>query len=182
MPNPFFTIGHSTRAIDEFIALLHAGNVTLLADVRTVPRSRHNPQFNEGTLQASLAEHGIGYQYFKALGGLRPRSKDVTPQVNGYWENDSFHNYADYALTPEFRDGLNRLIALGKNQRCAIMCAESLWWRCHRRIIADYLLAGGHEVCHLMDGGKIEPAHMTESAQVQKDGTITYPAAQGTLL
>lgn len=182
MPNPFFTIGHSTRTVDEFATLLRAGEVTLVVDVRTVPRSRHNPQYNEDTLQAALAAHGIGYEYLKALGGLRPKSKTVKPEVNGFWENDSFHNYADYALTPAFRDGLNHLIALGETQRCAIMCAEAVWWRCHRRIVADYLLAGGHEVFHLMDGGKIEEARLTEAAQPQQDGTITYPAAQGKLL
>lgn len=178
MTNPFFTIGHSTRAIEDFVALLRGAEITMVIDVRTVPRSRRNPQYNTETLPATLAAHGIGYEHMPALGGLRPKSKDVPPQVNGFWENDSFHNYADYAMSPAFREGLDHLIALGKSQRCALMCAEAVWWRCHRRIITDYLLMRGHEVFHLMDQGRIEKAHMTESAQVQ-NGALTYQAAQG---
>ena len=166
--------------IEDFIALLRAGEIELVADVRTVPRSRRNPQYNAETLPATLTAHGIAYEPMPALGGLRPKSKTVKPETNGFWENDSFHNYADYALTSAFHDGLDHLIALGKEQRCAIMCAEAVWWRCHRRIIADHLLARGLEVFHLMDGGRIEAAHLTEGAQV-RDGTVTYPAAQAAL-
>jgi len=182
MTNPFFTIGHSTRPIEDFIHLLRAGDVGLVVDVRTVPRSRWNPQYNSEALAKALAQHGIGYELMPALGGLRPASKEVDPGTNGFWENDSFRNYADYALTPQFREGLDHLIALGAKQRCAVMCAEAVWWRCHRRIIADYLLANGHEVFHLLDKDKVEPAVMTEAAQAQ-DGVLVYPAAvtQGAL-
>ncbi len=104
-------------------------------------------------------------------------ARDVAPAVNGFWENDSFHNYADYALGEDFRAGLARLRALGHARRCAIMCAEAVWWRCHRRIIADYLIAAGETVLHIMGPGKIEPAHMTEGAHRDAAGRLTYPAA-----
>lgn len=181
MANPFFTIGHSTRPFEDFIALLRAGGVEKVVDVRTMPRSRRNPQYNTETLPAALAAQDIGYEHMPALGGLRPKSRTVPPDVNGFWENGGFHNYADYALSPEFRDALERLVARGREKRCAVMCAESVWWRCHRRIIADYLLARGEEVFHLMDGDKIEPATMTAAARRREDGALAYPAAQAAL-
>ena len=149
MSNPFFTIGHSTRSIDEFVTLLTSADVKLVVDVRTVPRSRTNPQFNRDALPASLAAHGIAYEHFAALGGLRGKQPGVSPDVNAFWENASFHNYADYALGEEFRSSLENLRALGHATRLTVMCAESLWWRCHRRIIADYLhRRGGAGVPH----------------------------------
>jgi uncharacterized protein (DUF488 family) len=181
MPHPFFTVGHARHTIPEFVRLLRAGNVERLIDVRTMPRSRANPQFNTDTLPAALAPYNIGYEHMPALGGLRPRSRDVSPDVNGFWENGSFHNYADYALSPEFRQGLEALIARGRQERCAVMCAESVWWRCHRRIIADYLLARGEAVFHLMDKEKVEPATLTPGAAPQKDGTVLYPHENLTL-
>ena len=175
MAQPFYTIGHATRPIDDFVELLRAAQVTLVADVRTVPRSRTNPQYNLDTLPRTLADFQIEYEHFAALGGLRGKARDVAPDVNGFWQNDSFHNYADYAMTEGFRGGLARLRALGESRRCAIMCAETVWWRCHRRIIADYLLAAGETVFHIMGPGKIEPAHPTESATKVADGVLTYP-------
>ena len=180
---PFFTIGHSTRALEELVALLEPNGVTRLVDVRTVPRSRTNPQYNKDVMPASLAPFGIAYQHIAALGGLRGRKADVAPDVNGYWENQSFHNYADYAMTsPAFREGLQQLLALGASERCAIMCAESVWWRCHRRIITDYLLASGMEVFHIVSGDVPEPAKLTPEAQPDPGGGLAYPGAQRGLL
>jgi uncharacterized protein (DUF488 family) len=175
MSNPFFTIGHSTRPIDEFVALLMTAEVKLVVDVRTVPRSRTNPQFNRDALPASLAAHGIAYEHFAALGGLRRKQPGVSPDVNAFWENASFHNYADYALSAEFHSGLEKLRALGHATRSTVMCAESLWWQCHRRIIADYLIAAGDEVLHILGPGHTEPARMTPAARVRPDGALTYP-------
>lgn len=171
---PVFTVGHSNRTLESFAALLHAGAVEQVVDIRTVARSRHNPQFNADVIGAGLAPFGIGYLRIAALGGLRGKSKAVAPAVNAFWENASFHNYADYALSPEFRAGLERLLGLADEQRVAIMCSEAVWWRCHRRIVADYLLGAGREVLHLMGTGRIEPAQMTEGAVTAQDG-IRYP-------
>jgi len=176
MTLPFFTIGHSTHPIDEFIGLLTTSEIGIVADVRTVPRSRTNPQFNRDTLAGPLSEYQIGYEHFVKLGGLRPRARDVASDVNGFWENQSFHNYADYAMSEGFRSGLAHLRDLGSVRRCAVMCAEAVWWRCHRRIIADYLLAAGEQVFHIMGPGKVTPATMTPGAQPGPDGTLIYPA------
>jgi uncharacterized protein (DUF488 family) len=108
---------------------------------------------------------------------LRPKAKDISPDLNAFWQNESFHNYADYALTQPFHCGLARLRALGQDQRCAIMCAEAVWWRCHRRIIADYLIAAGETVFHLLGKDRIEPARMTEAAKSRPDGSLAYAAA-----
>ena len=175
MEHPFFTIGHSTRTTDEFVELLRAEQVGLVADVRTVPRSRTNPQFNRDTLPDSLAAHRIGYEHIAELGGLRGKRSSVEPSANGFWENASFRNYADHALTPEFRAGLDRLRELGSRQRVAIMCAEAVWWRCHRRIIADYLLAAGDAVFHILGPGKVEPARMTPAARPLPGRGLVYP-------
>lgn len=172
---PIFTVGHSTRSIPEFTELLRLGPIELVVDVRTVRRSRRNPQYNEDVLPAELAEYQLGYTRMADLGGLRGRSKDVPPQVNGFWENQSFHNYADYALSFQFAAALEELLKLSSMRRCAIMCAEAVWWRCHRRIIADYLLARGRTVFHLMGEDRIEPAKLTPVAKLV-DGKITYPA------
>jgi uncharacterized protein (DUF488 family) len=178
---PFFTIGHSTRPIEAFAALLAANAVRRLVDVRTVPRSRMNPQYNNESLPQSLAAHAIAYEHMPSLGGLRPRRKDVTAELNGFWENQGFHNYADYAMTAEFRAGLESLFALGGRERCAIMCAEAVWWQCHRRIITDYLLASGKSVFHILGSEVPEPARITPEAQPGPDGTLVYPSRQGTL-
>lgn len=171
---PIFTIGHSTRSIAEFVHLLGLGRVDLVVDVRTVPRSRRNPQFNEEVFAAELAPYQIGYQRHPGLGGLRPRSREVPASLNRYWDNQSFHNYADYALSEDFAEALGALLRLSLKRRCAVTCAEALWWRCHRRIIADYLLVRERAVFHLMANDRIEPAVLTPAARV-KGGTITYP-------
>jgi uncharacterized protein (DUF488 family) len=174
MAHPFLTIGHSTRSIDEFMDLLQAEQVGLVADVRTVPRSRTNPQFNRDALPDSLAAHQIGYEHLASLGGLRGKQRIVEPSVNAFWVNSSFRNYADYALTADFRSGLERLRELGAERRLAIMCAEAVWWRCHRRIIADYLLAAGDAVFHILGPGKVEEARMTPSARLALGWGLVY--------
>jgi uncharacterized protein (DUF488 family) len=172
---PFFTIGHGTRSLTELAALLKANEVRRLVDVRTVPRSRTNPQFDRDVMPAALAPHGLAYCHMAALGGLRGRASAVPPDVNAFWENQGFHNYADYATTPAFRAGLDALLELGMRERCAIMCAETVWWRCHRRIITDYLLAAGEGVFHIVGSDVPEPATITPSAMV-RDGVLVYPA------
>jgi uncharacterized protein (DUF488 family) len=176
-----FTIGHSTRPIEEFAALLRQAGVDFVVDIRTVPRSRANPQYNRETLPESLCPYGLGYRHVAALGGLRGRRKDG-PSPNTLWRNDSFRNYADYATTDAFRAGLGELRALEADHVPAMMCAEAVWWRCHRRIVADYLLAAGDEVVHILGPGKTEPASLTPGAEPGPDGTILYAGAQGTLL
>jgi len=175
MNEPFFTIGHSTRTIEEFTALLRAGGVGTVVDVRAVPRSRTNPQYNEDALPEALAGYRIGHIRIAELGGLRKREREAPPELNGWWENRSFHNYADHALSDEFRRGLDRLVALGRERRVATMCSEAVWWRCHRRIIADWLIARGEEVFHLMGEARVEPATLSPGARIE-DGRITYPA------
>lgn len=177
----FYTIGHSNRQIAEFINLLRESGVDMVIDVRTIPRSRHNPQFNADTIAASLKNDGIEYRRIPDLGGLRSAPKDKAPSPNGFWENDSFRNYADYTATPAFKIGLAELRQLGRSHVCAVMCAEAVWWRCHRSIIADYVIAAGETVVHIMGEGKLEPAHLTEAAMPGEDGIITYPGPQGQL-
>lgn len=171
-----FTIGHSTRPIPDFVDLLRHGPADMVVDIRTVPRSRHNPQYNEDVLAEELAPYQIGYRRIGPLGGLRGRARDVPPDVNGFWENQSFHNYADYALSDEFAAALDELLALSSDRHCAIMCAEAVWWRCHRRIVADYLLERGRPVTHLMGSDRLEPARLTSAARFDGE-RITYPRA-----
>jgi uncharacterized protein (DUF488 family) len=176
MALPFYTVGHSTRTIDHFVRLLRTAGVTMVVDIRTVPRSRTNPQYNKDALPGSLAACHISYRDIPELGGLRGKSKIVPPEVNGFWENQSFHNYADYALTEPFRAGLLQLIALGREEPCAMMCSEAVWWRCHRRIVSDYLIGRGESVFHLMGDDRIEAAKLTEGAHIRDNGDVIYPA------
>lgn len=177
--NIFFTIGHSTRTIVEFVDLLRESGIGLVIDVRSMPRSRANPQFNQQSLPEALAPWQIGYEHIAELGGLRGKSRGVEPSPNTYWRVRSFRNYADYALTAPFAAGLARLRERGSQQRCVIMCAEAVWWRCHRRIIADYLLAAGEQVMHILGKSHVDEASLTPGADVRNDGTVVYPAAQG---
>jgi uncharacterized protein (DUF488 family) len=176
MTFPFFTIGHSMRPLSEFIDLLAASQVGVVIDVRTVPRSRKNPQYNRETLPNSLMESQIAYEHIAELGGRRSRAREIPPDINGFWENQSFHNYADYAMGDVFHLGLARLRELGRVRCCAVMCAEAVWWRCHRRIIADYLLAAGERVFHILGSNAVTPARLTETATAHPDGALTYPA------
>jgi uncharacterized protein (DUF488 family) len=173
---PFFTIGHSNRNFDDFVDLLEGPHIDRVVDIRTIPRSRSNPQFNKDSLPGSLAAFDISYEHVAALGGLRGKARSLPSDVNGFWTNESFHNYADYALSDQFRTGLEHLLREGHEQRCAIMCSEAVWWRCHRRIVADHLIARGETVFHIMGQGRLEPARLTPGAVVQSDGTVVYPA------
>ena len=161
---------------------MREASVELLVDVRTVPRSRFNPQFNADMLPRTLEAAGIGYRHMPALGGLRHRPKGAPPSPNGLWQNEAFQAYADYALTPPFRAALSELRGLADERTAAVMCAEAVWWRCHRRIVADNLLAAGDRVEHIMAPGKIEPATLTPGAVLRRDGAIVYPPAQGLLI
>lgn len=170
-----YTIGHSTHTIAELVALLGQAEVELLVDVRAFPRSRTNPQFNEDTLPGALAAVGIEYRHLASLGGRRHRSREALPSPNTLWRNQSFRNYADYAATDAFRAGLDELKALIGDRRCAIMCSEAVWWRCHRRIITDYLLAEGISVGHIMGPNNIQAAQLTPGARRLSGGTLVYP-------
>jgi uncharacterized protein (DUF488 family) len=174
--HPFFSIGHSTRTIQEFVALLRSSEVGLVADVRAIPRSRTNPQYNAEVLPASLASFEIAYQHLPELGGRRSRQRAIPLELNAFWQNASFHNFADYALSEPFRTGLERLRELGRSRRCAIMCSETLWWHCHRRIITDYLLAAGESVFHILGPQSVVPATMTPEARPENAGGVLYPA------
>lgn len=176
MKQPFFTIGHSDRAIEAFVDLLSEAGVALVADIRKIPRSRANPQFNAEALEPALAARGIGYEWLAELGGLRGKASAVPPELNGFWTNRSFHNYADYALSERFRAGLDRLVHDGRERRCATMCSEAVWWRCHRRIVSDHLIARGETVFNIMGPGRLEQARLTEGAVIRDDGSVIYPA------
>lgn len=172
----FFSIGHSNRTIEEFTGMLAAAAVELLVDVRSFPMSRSNPIFNIDRLPDELAPAGIGYRHLRALGGRRSRQAGVDATVNAMWRVQSFHNYADYALGAEFAAAFAELVELGRERRLAIMCSEAVWWRCHRRIIVDYLLASGHAVHHLMGPGQTTGATLTPGAHVTAQGKVLYPA------
>ena len=175
MRPPVYTIGHSTRSIVEFVELLRAGRVELVVDIRGTPRSRTNPQFNLDALPEALSAWQIDHRQIIELGGRRPKSKTVPPEVNGFWTNQSFHNYADYALSDEFRLGFSRLAELSSERRCAIMCSEAVWWRCHRRFIADYLIRDGRDVFHLMGAARVDSATMNLAARAT-GWSLVYPA------
>lgn len=172
-----FTVGHSTLPIEEFIALLHAYGIECLADIRTVPRSRHNPQFNGDALGHALEPEHIEYVPMSALGGLRHARKD---SPNTGWRNTSFRGYADYMQTGEFAEGLAKLIPVSRQKRTAIMCAEAVPWRCHRSLVADALSVRGIPVVEILSESSYRLHKLTPFAQV--DGTrLTYPPKQGEL-
>jgi uncharacterized protein (DUF488 family) len=167
-----WTIGHSTRPFDDFVALLEAWSIETLVDVRTVPKSRRNPQFNTDSLATSLPERGVAYVHMPELGGFR---KPRVDSPNMAWQNESFRGYADYMLTEEFEVALDRLVAIAEGSRVAIMCAEAVPWRCHRSLIADALVARGHAVRHIMSDVKSDEHKMTRFARVD-GGRVSYPA------
>jgi uncharacterized protein (DUF488 family) len=166
------TIGHSTRAIEEFIGLLQAHAVSRVVDVRTIPRSRYNPQFNQDSLADSLKKAGLGYVHMPGLGGLRHARRD---SINVGWRNASFRGYADYMQTPEFEQSLEELIQLAEQEPVAIMCAEAVPWRCHRSLIADALLVRGIRAEDIMSPTRRQVHTLTHFAKV-RGTTITYPA------
>ena len=167
------TIGHSTRPIEALIEMLEAHGIKRLIDVRTIPKSRYNPQYNREALEQSLRDAGIGYEHMKALGGLRHPRKD-SPNLG--WRNESFRGYADYMQTTEFESGLKALAKAAAHEAIAIMCAEAVPWRCHRSLISDALTARGYRVEHIMNATKSDPHTMTSFARVE--GTsVVYPAS-----
>lgn len=172
------TIGHSTRSIDSFIELLLKNKIEALVDIRRFPASRRHPQFNAKHLAESLGEKGIGYIHLEGLGGRRKAEPD---SVNTGWDVEGFRGYADYAATPEFQLALDELLEKAENTPVVIMCAEAVFWQCHRRIVADVLVARGHEVLHIIDENPPKPHSLTEFARVDNAGQVTYPARQLTL-
>lgn len=166
-----YTIGHSTRTADEFAALLPGHGVVQLADVRAFPASRRLPHFNLDALAAHLQQHDIAYRHFGALGGRRAPRPD---SVNSAWQHESFRGYADYMATPAFQAALDELLIYAKAGPTAIMCAEALWWQCHRRLIADALVARRVPVVHIMTGDRAEP-HETTAFAVVRGTSVTYP-------
>lgn len=166
------TIGHSTRSSEEFLEILKAFHVTRLVDIRTVPRSRTNPQFNPDELAVFLEDNDIAWQHMSDLGGLRKPKKD---SINSAWRNDSFRGYADYMQTPEFESAINELIALTEKDTVAIMCAEAVPWRCHRSMVADALVARGFKVDNIMSKTKADPHKLRPFAQVTDQKLVYYP-------
>ncbi len=178
----FFTIGHSTRDLAAFIAALEAAGVDTVADIRRFPMSRRHPHFNREALAPALTAAGIAYRHFPDLGGRRAKRADGALSPHLLWREPAFRNFADYAETAEFRAAFAALAALAKSGTPAIMCAEAVWWRCHRRIVADYLIAAGFAVEHIFDEKKREPAKLTPGARPRGDGTLLYEGAEPRLL
>jgi uncharacterized protein (DUF488 family) len=168
-----FTVGHSTRSLDEFVHLLKVHGIRRLIDIRTIPRSRHNPQFNRETLSKFLRNRRINYRHMKSLGGFRHARVD---SVNTGWRNVSFRGFADYLQTSEFKEALDKLIALAVQKRTAIMCAEAVPWRCHRSLISDALTVRGIGVMDIFSDSNVKPHTMTSMARV-RGGNITYPGS-----
>ena len=166
-----YTIGHSTRTLDAFLALLHAHQISQLADVRTVPKSRRHPHFAGEALARTLPEAGIAYRHLAALGGLRKPRKDSR---NTAWRHESFRGYADHMETPVFQRAMDDLIAWSGAQPTVVMCAEAVWWQCHRQLIADALVARAVEVRHIMSAGPAPLHALTAFARID-DGRVTYP-------
>jgi len=176
-----FTIGHSNRPFEEFLELLQEHSIRHVVDVRKLPGSKRYPQFNADTLAETLSEHQIDLTRSAGLTGRRKVSKDVAFNVNAWWQNRSFHNYADHALSEEFHAALKDLCETSTTQVTAIMCAEAVWWRCHRRIIADYLLTKSYQVEHIMGPGQLMTAELSDGASPQSDGSIVYPDSGDTI-
>lgn len=188
---PFYTVGHSNRTLAEFTGLLQEHGIALVVDVRKLPGSARYPQFDEDTLAGALADLGITLRRAEELTGRRPVSKDIPFEVNAWWQNRSFHNYADHALSEGFDRALELLREWGHARPAAVMCSEAVWWRCHRRIIADHLLARHEDVFHVLGPGRGEFARLSAGAVVggggdgggvedKSNGLVTYPGERGT--
>ena len=170
------TVGHSNRELNELIELLTDTGTEAVVDVRKLPGSNKYPWFNADTLETDLAEARIELRRLEGLTGRRPVSRTVPFETNAWWQNRSFHNYADHCLSEEFHTDLDILIEWSTTQRCVLMCSEAVWWRCHRRIIADQLLARGLAVSHILGAGHVDAAKLSEGARLGDDGNLTYPA------
>lgn len=166
-----YTIGHSIHPAEQFLALLRAHEVRQVADIRTVPKSRRHPQFNRDALDGYLRVHGVGYRHFPALGGLRKPRPD---SINTGWRHPSFRGYADHMQTAEFAAGVEALQAFAALDRTTVMCAEAVWWQCHRQLLADALLARGVGVWHIVGVAAPKPHHLSEFARLS-DGRVSYP-------
>lgn len=169
-PVTIWTVGHSNRTLEDLLELLRSQEIQMLADVRHFPGSRRLPHFNKENLSESLPKAGIEYIHFVELGGRR-RTRPDSP--NKAWRNESFRGYADYMMTPEFHAGIDRLLKVARQKRTAIMCAEALWWQCHRSMIADFLKAAGHTVIHILTAKKTEEHPFTSAARIV-DGKLSY--------
>ncbi|SFH63094.1 DUF488 domain-containing protein [Planctomicrobium piriforme] len=169
-----FTIGHSNQPLEDFLDLLKQHQITALVDIRRFPGSRAFPQFNQETLSTALRDHGIEYHWFESLGGRRPASKSAGPSPNLGLKNPSFRNYADYMATGDFQTGIEALSKIAAAKKTAIMCSESVFWRCHRRLVSDFWTAQGGLIQHIFSSGEIKPHQMTEGAKINQ-GTVTYP-------
>ena len=170
-----WTIGHSTRTADEFLDLLRAQTIGGLADVRTIPRSRRHPHFGREALDARLEAEGIEYRHFPELGGLRKPRRE---SPNGAWKNESFRGYADHMMTPGFESAVDELLQFAGQRNVAVMCAEAVWWRCHRMLLSDALVARGVEVQHIMSlrgATALQPHRLTSFAQIRSAGRVWYP-------
>jgi uncharacterized protein (DUF488 family) len=172
MPKDLFTIGHSNHPLDRFLAVLAQHEVEALVDIRRFPSSRKHPHFNQENLAVALREAGVEYRWIESLGGRRRKETDTS--INVGLQNKSFRNYADYMLTEGFRKGMEQLLEVARQKRTAIMCAEGLFWQCHRRLVSDFLFATGVTVQHIMPSGELRPHMLTEGAIVE-DATVTYP-------
>ena len=172
MSLPLFTIGHSNHSLERFLALLVQHEVEALVDIRRFPGSRKHPHFNRDNLTVALPKLGVEYHWLEALGGRRHMQRDESPNLG--LENNGFRNYADYMLTDEFREGVEQLLEVARQHRTAIMCAEGLFWQCHRRLVSDFLVANGVTVQHIMPSGELRPHTLTDGAVIE-GGQVTYP-------
>jgi len=175
MPPAVLTVGHSNHPPERFLALLARHGVGALVDIRRFPGSRKHPHFNRDDLAAALQKAGIDYYWLEALGGRRPKRRGESPNLG--LENQSFRSYADYMLTDEFRAGVEKLLEVAGQKRTAIMCAEGLFWQCHRRLVSDFLVANGVIVQHIMPGGELRPHTLTNGALIE-GGQVTYPGGK----
>jgi uncharacterized protein (DUF488 family) len=174
MPPSVLTIGHATHPLDRFVALLGQHEVEALVDIRRFPGSRMHPHFSRDNLAAALPKAGVEYHWLEALGGRRHKKAGGAPSANLGLQNQGFRNYADYMLTDEFREGVEKLLEAARHKRKAIMCAEGLFWRCHRRLVSDFLVANGVAVQHILPSGELRPHRLTAGAMIE-DGRVTYP-------
>lgn len=175
--HPIYTIGHSTRIIEEFTALLEKHHIDLLVDVRRFPGSRRHPQFNKGNISDSLEEAGIDYRHMEVLGGRRGKPAPDSP--NDGWRSDGFQAYADYLDTSDAQQSIDELMTLAEAYTTALMCAEAVWWRCHRQLIADALVARNVNVCHILGPDNLDEHDLNDMARILDDGRIIYPDPSG---